>query len=352
MTVLYAEVPGFYAEVERAAHPELRGRAVLVGGHPRKNGTVQSATPEARAAGVIPGMRVVEALERCPRARLFRTDMRRYREVSARLRTALRRHVERLEPAGLGAAYLDASAVARPAEELAGDLAKAVEEEVALPLRVGIAAAKFLARLAAEDATGTVARVAPGAETAFLASLSVERLPGVGPATAARLAELGARTIGELAALERAGVESALGVHGHTIWELAHGRDATRVRPAPSRKSLSQESSFDPEELDSTAILARLSALAEGLSTALAREALRARKLTLKIRYADQERVTRSCTLESALASAAEIHDRAGALLERTQAGSRAVRGVGIVLGGLTPASREDRQLDLFQRRD
>ncbi|NNL66540.1 MAG: DNA polymerase IV, partial [Myxococcales bacterium] len=174
------------------------------------------------------------------------------------------------------------------------------------------------------------------------------RLPGVGPATAASLAELGATTIGELAGLDRARVEARLGSHGHTIWELAHGRDHSPVRPAAHPKSLSQESSFAPEELDSVAILARLQDLAEGLSGALAREELRARRVTLKLRYADQERVSRSCTVETALGSAADIHALAATLLERTQAGARPVRGVGIVLGRLSPERREDQQLDLF----
>jgi len=350
VTVLYAEVPGFYAEVERLAHPGLSGRPVLVGGDPRKNGSVQSATPEARAQGVVAGMAVLEALERCPRVRVFRTDMRRYREASAQLRAALRRFVERLEPAGLGAAYLDASGLARPAEELARDLAKGIREELGLPLGVGISAAKFLARLAAEGGSAEIRRVATGQERAFLAPLPVERLPGVGPATAGRLAALGARTIGEVAALERGRVEAALGAHGRTIWELAHGRDHSRVQPS-SRKSLSQESSFRPEEVDSETILATLRALAEGLAVSLEREELRARRVTLKLRYVDGERVTRSCTLEASLASGAEIQELAAGLLARTQAGTRPIRGVGIVLGGLAPAGRPDRQLDLFDRR-
>lgn len=351
MTVLYVEVPGFYAEVERARDPALAGRPVLVGGDPRKHGTVQAASTEALRDGVAPGMPILEALERCPRARVLRTDMARYREASARLRATLRRYLDRLEPAGLGAAYLDASGVARPPEELAGDLAKGVRDELGLPLRVGIAGVKFLARLVAEGAEGEVARVPPGEERRFLAPLPLERLPGVGPATAGRLVELGARTIGDVAGLDRARVESALGVHGHLIWERAHGRDHDRVQPA-HRKSLSQESSFAPEELDSTVILARLRELAEGLAASLAREALRARRVTLKLRYADGERVTRSCTVDGPLATPAEIHDRAAHLLGRTQAGSRPVRGAGIVLGGLAPAAREDRQLDLFGRGD
>jgi len=359
VTVLYAEVPAFYAEVERAAHPEWGERPILVGGDPRKGGTVQAATAAARARGVVPGMAVLEALERCPDVRPVRTDMRRYREASARLQACLRRVLPRMEPAGLGAAYLDASAQARAPEALAAELAKRVGEELGLPLRVGVAPVKLLARLAAETEAGTeagggkdVRRVAPGEERAFLAPLPVERLPGVGPATAARLAELGARTIGEVAALERAAVEAALGPHGHAVWERAQGRDPEPVRAASHRKSLSQESSFASEELDSTVILARLEALAGGLAAALAREDLRARRVVLKLRYADGERVTRSATLESAVTAAGEIHLRAAGLLERTQAGSRPVRGVGIILGALAPAAREDRQLSLFPPRD
>ncbi|MBW2312898.1 MAG: DNA polymerase IV [Deltaproteobacteria bacterium] len=349
MTVLYAEVPGFYAEVERVEHPSLEGRPVLVGGDPRKNGTVQSATGEARGEGVTLGMPLIEALDRCPRAKVFRTDMPRYRDASARLRATLRRFIDRLEPAGLGAAYLDASGVARPAEEVAGDLVKSVREDLGLPLRLGISNAKFLARLVAEQGPEEIARVVAGREQAFLAGLPLERLPGVGPTTAARLAGLGATTIGEVAGLERGRVEAELGVHGHTIWELAHGRDPARVQPA-HRKSLSQESSFAPEELDSSAILERLRMLGDGLATSLAREELRARRVTLKLRYVDGERVSRSCTVDAPLGSGAEIYDRAASLLGRTQAGSRPVRGAGIVLGGLAPVSKQDRQLDLFGR--
>lgn len=357
-TVLYVEVPGFYAEVERLAHPELAGRPILVGGDPRKGGSVQSASREARAAGIREGMGLFEALERCPTARRFRTDMRRYRECSARLRATLRRRVERLEPAGLGAAYLDGSVASGPPEALADALRERVEEELGLPLCVGISAAKFLARLALSQAMETAApgdsaavfRVADGEEARFLAPLGVERLPGVGPTTAARLSELGAQRVGELARLDRAVVEAALGAHGRTIWELAHGRDASRVRPAAHPKSLSQESSFSAEERDTAVLLVRLKELSEGLAASLAREELRARRVTLKVRYADAERVSRSCTLDAPLAAAGEIHARVASLLERTQAGERPVRGLGIVLGALAPEAREDHQLELFGR--
>ena len=111
--LLYAEVLGFYAEVERALRPELAGRPVIVGGDPRKRGLVQAATADARAAGVVAGMPVEEALARCRGARALRTEMARYREMDKRVRACVGRICERLEPVGLGAAYLDVRECAR-----------------------------------------------------------------------------------------------------------------------------------------------------------------------------------------------------------------------------------------------
>ena len=103
-TILYADVPSFYAAVERLADASLGGRPVLVGGDPRKRGKVQSASREALAAGVALGMPMIEALERCPAARRVQTDMKRYREASGKLAVCLRRVAEEIEPAGLGGA--------------------------------------------------------------------------------------------------------------------------------------------------------------------------------------------------------------------------------------------------------
>ena len=230
-----------------------------------------------------------------------------------------------------------------------GPLTERVREELGLPLRVGIAGPKFLAKLAAEEAGSDGVRVvAPGEEQKFLDPLPVLRLPGVGPATASRLAELGADTIGSVARLPRDRVEDSLGGHGRSVWDLAQGQDAGRVRVTPHRKSLSQESSFAAEQLDTQAILGMLESLAESLEAGLRREDLRTRRVTLKLRYADQEVSTRSRTLSRAVASASDIQAAAAQLLGRTQAGSRPVRAVGISLAALTPADRDDQQLTLF----
>src|SRR5262245_62835042 len=169
--VLFAEVPSFYAAVARADDPSLASRPVVVGGDPRKRGRVQAATADALALGVTLEMTVLEALRLCPGARAVRTDMPRYREVSRRLFAVLRAIEPQLEAFGLAACYADVSARGAEAEAHAQQLLGAVATELGLPLRVGIGAGKYLARIAAEQVPGDrgVVRVPPGGEAAVLA---------------------------------------------------------------------------------------------------------------------------------------------------------------------------------------
>lgn len=349
-SVLYAEVPGFYAQVERAARPELSGRPILVGGDPRKSGLVQACTPDAAASGVGIGMSMIEALELCPTARALATDMRRYREVGVRLFACLRRACERIEEAGLGAAYVELPEAAEP-ESVASELARRVVAELGLPLRVGIGPVKFVARLAAREAGDSgVRRVAPAEVEAFLRPLPVTRLDGVGANTQAALAKHDVRTIGELAALGAARLEEILGNRGLELHALARGLDPSPIRATRHSKSLSQETTLAAEQVDTGVLSERIQELAESLERRLALEALAARRVSLKLRYADQETATRSRTLAAPVSEAAQIHAVGRALLRRTQAGARAVRLVGLAVSELAPTGPDDRQLDLFSR--
>ncbi|HEU4430318.1 MAG TPA: DNA polymerase IV [Myxococcota bacterium] len=350
--LLYAEVPGFYAEVERAADPALAERPVIVGGDPRKRGAVQSATPDARAAGVREGMPMLEALERCPRARAVVTNMRRYREAGAELRSQFRRATDRVEPAGTAAAYLDVSERPEAPLAVAELLRSAVRDALALPLRVGISSVKFLAKLAAESIeTEGVSQIAASDVRAFLDPLPVGRLPGVGPKTEATLAELGVHTAGDLARQSRAWLEERLGNHGLVILSYAQGRDPATLRAAPHPRSVSQEATFAAPETDRIALEERLAGLAARVEEALAREHLAAKRVVVKIRYADDELTTRSRKVLHAMVSARDLLAQAAPLLDRTQAGTRPVRGLGLIATELARGRRDDRQLDLFGRR-
>jgi nucleotidyltransferase/DNA polymerase involved in DNA repair len=347
--VLFAEVPCFYAMVERADDPALARRPVIVGGDPRKRGLVQSASPDALAAGVALDMPVGEALRLCPRARAVRTDVRRYREVGRRLLACLRTGFPRLEPFGLGAAWAELAPADPDPEPALAEVARRVRAELGLELRAGIAAGKFLARLAAAEAgEGGLRRIGPGDEAAFLRPLPLTRLEGVGHKTASVLAELGARSIGDVAALGRDRLQRALGSHGLRIFALACGQDDAPVRAASHPKSLSREATVRQASLDLGVLSDHLRELGRELESELRAQGLRAGRLTLKLRYGDQSRASRSLALGGPGRGPGALHEAALELLARTQAGSQPVRALGLQLGRLERAAEGDRQLELF----
>ncbi len=350
--ILFADVPSFYAAVERAQDPSLAGRPVLVGGDPRKRGRVQSATRDALAQGVEIDMPMLEALKRCPQARALRTDMARYREVSRRLLATYRDVVPRLEPFGLAAMYGELSGTdASDSDAALGEaLRDAVRRELGLPVRVGIASGKFVARLAAEELEDEgFVRLRPEEEADFLAPLPVTRLDGVGRKTAASLAEFGAATIGDVRALGRDRLQEAFGVHGLRIYANAAGDGGEPIRATAHPQSISREATVRDESLDVGVLGDQLGGLAHQLEVELARQKLVAGKLTLKLRFADEgTTTTRTQTLASPVSGAAGLLRVAETLLARTPAGIRPIRSIGLQLAALAPDSERDRQLSLF----
>jgi DNA polymerase-4 len=347
-TILFVEVPCFYAVVERADDPAAAGRPVLVGGDPRKGGRVQSATPDALARGVRLEMPMLEALRHCPQARVVRTQMPRYREVSRRLLAGFRRVLPRLEPFGLAAAYAELPPQA-DAAAIADELQRSGREGLGLPVRVGVARSKFLARLAAEERPeGGFRRIAPGEEAAFLDPLPVSRLDGVGRKTEATLAALGARTIADVRALGRERLEEVFGTHGLRIHACATASDDEPVRAVQHPQSVSREATVRGEPRDLGVLDEQLAGIAQQLEVELARLGLSAGKVTLKLRFEDEGSASRTLTLQEPVASAVDLRAVAQELLARTPAGARPVRGLGLQLARLGPADAGDRQLRLF----
>lgn len=348
-TVLYVEVPGFYAEVERAADPSLAGRPVIVGGDPRKRGLVQAATADACAVGVWAGMPVVDALERCPRARALRTRMPFYRDAATRLRATLRRVAEAFEPDGLEAAFLDATERSDEAQGLCTRLRGAVASELGLPLLAGIAPSRMLARLAAREAgPDGIGRIAPGEEAAFLGPLAPSKLPFLGPNAELRLGQAGARTLSEAIALGPQRLEDLLGNRARELLDLVEGRGDARVKPERQPRSVGQETTLDAPLRSAEALWEELCRVAARLETTLRLQNLAVRKVTLKLRYEGGQTVTRSATLSRAIWQRQDLEAAARDLLARTGAGERPVRLVGLLLGRLGRSRRDGRQLDLF----
>lgn len=350
----FVEVPDFHVEVIRGTSPELRMKSLLVGGDPTKRGKVVAASADLHARGITEGMGLEEALDRAPEAHWVRTDMHRAREVSGLLRAAIRQEIDAVEIDGLASFYFRAPSTRQEALELAGRLEARVAERTGLPLRFGVAPARFAARMAAED-VGLRGATVIGLDDFedYLLRQPLERFPGVGPKTVARLAELGATDISSLRELGLERLEVLLGNHGRSLWLLACGEDPKPLRAKRHPATLSREETLPKREESDPAserpgLMESLTRLAGRLDNALRRDGLHARRIALRLTYMDERIVTRSRSLEAESSGVPELISAAQGLLDKIDSDGSAVRRVGMILKGLEISGAEDRQLDLF----
>ncbi len=356
----FAEVPDFHVAIFRQSSPAFAIVPLLIGGDPAKRGKVVAASRDLHARGIVAGMGMVEALDRAPEAKCVRTDLQRAREVSGLLRAAIRREVDAVEIDGLAGFFFHAPSECGEAERLLERLEVQVAERTGLPLRMGVAPARFAARLAAQD-SGERGATVIGADRfeTYLIGQSVDRLPGVGPKTAARLAELGAGDIPGLRALGLERLEILIGKQGRSLWLLATGQDPQPLRVRRHPATLSREETLtDPVatgvdsetegEGGTSPILESLVRIAGGLESALRRDGLGARRIALRLTYLGGRTVTRSCSLDTAISEAARLVEVAQTLLGRVDGEGGVVRRAGLILKGLEISGAEDRQLDLF----
>jgi len=345
----FAEVPDFHVAVARRADPSLAERSVLVGGDPEKRGKVLASSPDLYTLGIGAGMALDEALDRAPDAVWVQTDMARAREVSGLFRSAIRREIEAVELEGLGGFYWEASSDAAESLALAERVASRVHEAIGMTLRVGVAPVRFAARWAAEDA-GSQGASFLGEEDfdAYLLRQPIERFPGVGPKTAARLAELGASDVASLRALGLDRLQILLGNHGRGLWMLACGDDPKPLRVRRHPTTMSREKSLTGAGGDHRELIARLAGLAESLGLALLREGLGAGRIALRVTLDDSRSVTRSQTLTEPISSAGPLAAAARVLLTRADVDASQIRKLGLVVAGLEIRGAEERQLGLF----
>ena len=358
-TILHVDMDAFFVSVELLDRPELRGRPVIVGGSGGR-GVVAAASYEARSYGVHSAMPSVQAQRRCPHAVFLDGRYDRYAEVSERVMAIFRSYTPLVEPLSLDEAFLDVTGARRlhgDGPAIAARLRRHVLDDEGLTCSVGVAPTKFLAKLASEAAKPAASVEGPvfgsgvhvvvaGAELAFLHPLPVQALWGVGPATLARLHRLGIVTVGDLAALPVDVVVGAIGrAAGTHLHALARGEDDRAVVPDRAPKSIGHEETF-PHDLHRPEALEReLVRLADGVAGRLRHHDLVGRTITLKVRYADFQTVTRSITLDAATATAAVIGREAKAMLGRLDVAG-GVRLLGVSVSGLA-AGGEPRQLRL-----
>ncbi len=342
--ILHIDMDAFYASVEQRDRPELRGQPVAVGGLQR--GVVAAASYEARRFGVRSAMPMSRALRLCQELRVVRPDFAKYKAVSAQVMAIFHRVTPLVEPLSLDEAYLDVTENAW-GEPLGVEVARRIKQmicdETQLTASAGVAPNKFLAKIAsAWRKPDGLTTIAPERVERFLDHLPVDALWGVGPVTAKKLRAVGLVKLVDVRQMHIDELRRLVGRFAETLCALAHGVDDRPVEPHRERKSIGSETTFPVDLTDLARICDEVKSLAKEGIDWLERHGKFARTVTLKVRYADFAMVTRSETGARPTRSAAEISERAVALLSKTAAGQRPIRLLGVSLHGLTDRETEE----------
>jgi len=336
-SILHADLDAFYASVEQRDRPALRGKPVIVG-----HGVVLACSYEAKARGVRTAMGGREARARCPDAIVLSPRMSAYSQASKDVFAVFRDTTPLVEPISIDEAFLEVAGLRKISgtpTEIAVRLRADVLSRVGLPITVGVARTKFLAKVASRVAKpdGLLA-VPPDKELEFLHPLPVQMLWGVGPVSAAKLAERGIRTVGHVARIGEAALVSILGGHaGRHLWALAHNKDARRVEVGRRRGSMGAQRALGRggqsyEELDAT-----LAGLVDRVTRRMRSAHRPGRTVVLRMRFRDFTRATRSRTLSRPTVQTQEILDAARSLLAgvRPLIAERGLTLIGISVGNL-----------------
>ena len=328
--VLHADVDAFFASVAQRDDPRFRGKPTAVG-----SWVVMAASYEARAYGVKGGMPTARARRLCPRLLIADSHWEAYSEASRAVFAVFDRHVDAVQPGSLEEAFLRTHGTTEEAAELARTLRREVREEVGLPLSVGVAGTKVLAKIASRSAKPDgLFVVPPGGELEFLHPLPVERIWGVGPSTAGKLHAHGVHTVGEAAQLSEPELMVVLGkAAGRYVHAIAHNREPRPVQRRRGRRSFGAQRSLGRRPRTRAALDGAIDDLAERLSRRMAAKARAGRTVVLRLRFADYERAARSRTLAWATGDARAIAKAARELLD---ASMPVVERRGITLIGLT----------------
>ena len=350
--ILHADIDAFYAAVEQLDRPELRGKALLVGGTgPR--GVVSTASYEARPFGVGSAMPMAVARRRCPHAIVLPPRFERYQAVSKVVMQTLGGFSPLVEPLSLDEAFVDMTggeALFGAPRAMGEAVRRAVFEATQLTVSVGVSATKYVAKVASDRRKPDgLTVVDPGEVTEFLHPLPIDRLWGVGPRARSRLRARGLDTIGDVAATPLADLERWFGGLGAHIHALAHGRDDRAVIPERDAKSIGSENTLDTDIVGEAAIRPWLLRAADTVARRLRAEGLTARGVRVKLRTSDFRLHTRQTVLACATHATRPIVETAGGLLHEFDS-SVPVRLVGVAAFELCDDrdGGEDHQLDLF----
>jgi DNA polymerase-4 len=349
-TILHVDMDAFYASIEQRDDPALAGRPVLVGGEGRRS-VVCAASYEARKFGCRSAQPMSVAKRLCPQAVVVRPTFAKYHEASEAMFAILHDVSPLVEPLSIDEAFVDVTGTERllgPADEIARGVRRRIKETLRVTASVGVAPNKFVAKIASDlNKPDGLTIVAPERVLEVLDPLPIERMWGVGPATAARFHALGVRTIGALRAWPHERLVREFGAAGaEHFFRLARGDDDRDVVPDSRAKSIGHEQTFEVDLESAEEVRDVLLAQADAVARRVRRHSMRARGVTVKIRYGDFETITRAATLPEPTDLTDDLRREAAAVFDKWAAESfRPVRLIGVAA---TRLSEGGAQLPLF----
>jgi DNA polymerase-4 len=295
------DLDAFFSSIEQLENPNLLGKPVLIGGHPKKRGVVAAASYEARKYGCRSAMPMAQALRACPHATILPVRHELYREYSTRIMRILNDHAPVIEQVSIDEAYVDLTPISRTtweAETIVSSLRCLIHREIGLSCSVGLANSKMMAKVACESGkpNGFVV-IHPGEEQIFLQGLGVQELPGIGPRYTNILNQYGFYTLGQIATAPPNELTQILGQWGGVLQHRAQGQDYSPVRTSRETKSMSREETFPNDVTQFDFLRSELDKMSEQLVLSLQRKGLSARTVTLKLRFGDYRTITRTTSL-------------------------------------------------------
>jgi DNA polymerase-4 len=342
--IVHIDMDAFFASVEQRDNPKLRGKPVAVG-ESRERGVVAAASYEAREFGVRSAMPSVTAKRKCPNLIFVKPRFDVYKAVSLQIRTIFAAYTPIVEPLSLDEAYLDVTENLKgvaSATQIAEEIRAKIRAETGLTASAGISYNKFLAKLASDyRKPDGLFVITPKMGPAFVENLPVERFHGVGPATTAKMNRLGIRTGIDLREQTLAFLQQHFGKPGPYYYWIARGIDERSVRADRIRKSLGAENTFPTDIFTFEAACEALLPIIEKVWRIREGAEIHGRTVTLKVKYADFQQITRSRTGQSLFSTRAEIEQLSYALLEPLFPVAKGIRLLGITLSSLSEKQLE-----------
>jgi impB/mucB/samB family./impB/mucB/samB family C-terminal./IMS family HHH motif. len=349
--IYHVDMNSFYASVEMADDPSLKGKPLAICGNPKeRRGIIVTCSYEARKFGVKTTMPLWEAKKLCPQLIVKRPDFKKYRRASLAMFSLLREYTDLVEPVSIDEGYMDMTGRKGNPLETAREIQRRLLEELDLPSSIGIAPNKFLAKTASNMQKPLGITVLRKRDIPLkLWPLDIGEMHGVGEKTAGKLRAIGIRTIGDLAKANDIQLKKLLGINGLRLKERANGKDPRPVDPESiyEYKSIGNSTTLPEDSNDGNYLLEIFRSLAETVSARLKNKSVVSTRLSIMIRYYNWETVTRSEKLENPIQDADELFQYARKLFEKHW-NKEPVRLLGITAHDLVEESSAYKQLDLF----